>query len=446
VGDAGAIGDTSSTPDQAQGPGDAGDASSTPDQVPGPGDAGDAADAGDATDAADAGDATDAADAGDATDAAAPATLADHSFVVTANLGWTRSGPVVPDGLAKSITMTVRPFEQGGEPHLLVGVSGFFVNVRAEVLTGGSWSSLDPIYLAGEVFPDPVACVHGKSITFDSLELHGSTDAATTGALVGTATGSMVYYQTDEMQTGQFTANLSGVPDTVPPQLAGPWFTSWNPLEPVVLDVSEPLWPGAMLGLACGAIARIDLSPFPRISSNVTLAPGDTCTLAIRDLVDLAGNAATGPSPLPPFMVLDPGVFPQDGFESGQGGTLEGNAELTMDASRIAGQQSLRLFGAPHGVGRFTARLVVPTGATKVLATLVEAPNFLGTRQQVQVDLGFSGSPSLSLHPLPGATVAEGAQAWPLPAGDGPEVLFRISTSGCELGAPVVILDDLRVE
>jgi hypothetical protein len=370
--------------------------------------------------------------------------------VVTANLSWAQagSGPPVPvDLLPKSLTMTIRPFEQGGEPHLLVGVSGSLSNVRAQVVAG-SWTNLDPILLGGQVFPDPTSCADDKSVALGSLELHVSTDSATASAVVGTATGTLGFYQTDEMLTSLFTAVLSAVPDASPPELAGPWFPSWNPLEPVMLNVSEPLWPGAMVSLRCGAIASIALATQGSVfSSNVALAPGDACALVIQDLVDLAGNAAPGSSPLlPPFTVVDPGVFPQDGFESGKGGTLEGNAELTTDSDRISGLQSLRLFGAPHGVGRFTARLAVPTGATTVRATLVEAPNFLGTRQQVQVDLGFPGSPSLSFHPLPAATISDGAQAWPLPQGLGQEVLFRISTSGCELGAPVVIVDDLRVE
>jgi hypothetical protein len=358
---------------------------------------------------------------------------------------------------------------------IITGQNG---SVQKGALTesNGVWQTQAGLSFSTE-FPD----TQWDYLAYAQLRLSPTADGCT-----GDGSGTYSNLAGDMIAQKELTATLVGTVDHDGPEIGANinGLSSIHPLDTIGVGASEVLPAGttAEWVSSSGAIDATAAKPDDPANgvsgfllSERALAFGATYNLQVLPAaLDLAGNAATAPvsfSTLP-----DPGLFAQDGFESAPLAYFSG-AVAVVDASALpvpTGNQAIAFspMSWPPGTGcaaRFTARLAVPPGATKV--KLSHLPYLQKTRGSdtwpYEVRLGvpdgaatmvrYDDAPSSPLTSRWTDTVPGSADylfldleqmELTLPAGVAGEVIFDITRACLEPPTSIsgLVIDDLRVE
>jgi hypothetical protein len=212
-------------------------------------------------------------------------------------------------------------------------------------------------------------CQYAGPVDYTELTLvpHDSDGDGRIDRVSGSAQGNLLLVHGDVAEQLPFTAEITDGPrDRTPPTLSGP--NGQGPhhvLDRLVVRSSEPLRRSTNAFFQRRDGTRVELTPQPadgaaigRFVSEGILPLGATLTLNVApELNDLAG---TGPvSPDLTVTTIDPGVFPEDGFEGADpaaGVHLDGGAELVSSVGNLGAIEGSRSLLIPPG-GRATLRL-----------------------------------------------------------------------------------------
>lgn len=365
-------------------------------------------------------------------------------------------------------------------PDGLRGIAGRAGNVAEILLTGrgdGTYVFDDPSY-SGVGLPidlprgDCIGVYGSYDVRYEHIELRlEQRGTPPVIRVVGLASGAVNSNGAVEGFFSPFVATFEGSLDTTPPSYrTNVHAEEHHVLDGLVISASEPLprstavmldGVGALVpeaGDGSSAVARFSTPPaavLPWSSPlSLTFAPS---------LTDLAGNAASAPSEALPRTIADPGMMSTDGFESELHAWSSGDVRVVAPGDGgpepITGDGSLyvgRGDSTGRGGGRFTARIPVPAGATRLRARfrtlgwfgvfgfgfLVYAPN-VGAVERVQLPIPASGG-------APFPTQSEVVELdVPLPDGSEGEILIDIDNRmrcGPPLPQAALLIDDLRAE
>lgn len=409
-------------------------------------------------------------DAGSADDASLALTAS--SWIVTASLSLAAEpGPVPPTMPSEHrFTIALTPTREGAE-----GIAGTFGDTAIFTFSGGDGLRLSaPASLAIEDH-SPCPGVGPLQYRAMELELHDAGGDGEPDRLTGTASGSMMIASGDVVWETSFTATLSGVRDHEPPSLELLASNDVLPVDGVTLRANEPLPAGTSIALVPSSGDAVTLVPLRAEDRDATYTtPGDALlawgteyAIAVTpELIDLAGNVRASVPAV--YTAADPGIQPEDGFETALQARLSSGAALVDAADGahvIAGSRSLII--PPTGGGRITMRLAVPPGATALHARyrlLAEQANggwFFGS-----IAIRAAGAPATSAsiagssegEPWEGSGIAsapymsqEALLDAPLPEGASGDVVLDIQAGPFTCAGPLpvlagIMIDDVRVE
>jgi hypothetical protein len=238
-------------------------------------------------------------------------------------------------------------------------------------------------------------CSGLAGFSFQTLTLDVKDDV-----LSGSGTGLASFSHTDYVGTRTFFAKLRGTPDRTPalPPRIGPRASGLNPFDRLVLNFRESLTVfGARLvpeGDPGATGISLDAAPDNGLPSQFAtpdkLLPFGARLRAVFDptLRDAADNVDSTSPPIVISTLADPPVLPADGFENaGPAGpapatlaAIEGDVALVSAAEvpGISGDRALfvgpgKTPGSSAGGGRFTAKLVTTTSASRLRALVAFA-------------------------------------------------------------------------
>ncbi|MEI9941037.1 MAG: hypothetical protein WDO69_27785 [Pseudomonadota bacterium] len=261
---------------------------------------------------------------------------------------------------------------------------------------------------------------------------------------------------------------LQGVPDTTMPSLLGP--SNLHPLDGVFLRTTEPVALGSsviLTGTGTGSTSyplsgnAASNGAFGTFSSALILPFGSSWKLSATggDLANLPFDIAA----LPPLAVLvDPGLFAQDGFESTPALSITGVAKIVTSVGTLSAIEGSKSLFVPQGssatlhlarpIGassvRFTAQILMSTsgvgfGGSDVQAGVIGGSERVGPTQALPTTPSTSTNDSLWMYAGP-------TQELILPLTEsGADVVIRFAPPACQGLCPparALLIDELRVE
>jgi hypothetical protein len=392
-----------------------------------------------------------------------PAKLGSGAW--NATLPLTLSGGFEPGADAEractSLALTLDLIDNGDALSAFVGANGNMLKASFDRAENGSLSLAGPVYFDGA---EGLGVCSATSIGFDSLTLHGQdTDGdGQLDHLTGVGTGSTTFLFGDILDKTKLAFSLDGVPDQTAPSV-DIGSDAHNPLNPVLLNVSEPLQ-SATLSLA--GVPVVDFQgpaandALIQLTNDRVLPFSGSWALAgtARDFTGLAvelGGAFT--------TLADPGLFAQDGFE-GPLAALTYGASLVDETSGIAVPSGKRALLVPPG-GSATLHLAgSASGFTQLTMTFLKLGNDStqvgGGILWVEVAvIGGSKRSTTYLEPKGSETTAISNERWKFESSPtvlsvplrelGTDVAVRFSVTDCQ-GMPcppgALVIDDLKLE
>jgi hypothetical protein len=426
------------------------------------------------------------ADAGAPTDATG--SLTAQAFEVVIDLTYTSDPTGVPEAVfPRQVTVSMFLDQDAGRPRLRVGGQGLLseVTLAHGTRTRFSFQDTNPAGLDANVTALQIRLPRGTDSGCQFVHAINLTDLAfdTTGdTLLGQAMGFATYVDGDSIGSRRFSAQLRGTPDRA---LMAASATSGdvNPFDVVTFTFAEAL--ANVRAELRGPTTTIPLVNVPAALPSVfvlyqTLLPfAQTLTFtAIPALVDLGGNRA---SPTITVTTLpEPPALVADGFESAAAidtitAIVSGDVAVITSAQvpGISGAKALMVGpGAwiaeksEFSGGRFTAKLLVPAGATaatRLRANFHFLSDAMGSSGAVVIRLAAPGGEIVEMQgPTAGfATVPTALPRFPqrsplvpfeapLPVGTTDVVYLDVQNfaRGCGNFLPpgALVIDDLRVE
>jgi hypothetical protein len=425
------------------------------------------------------------ADGGVERDAVADvAAISARAYNVEIDLSYTAGPGEVPEAaFPKHLTLSMFLDEDAGQPRLRTGGQGRLAEVTLTRISAArlgyeetSAAQMDAYRTSLQIVvphPTPAGCQSVNLINFASLTLDRTADV-----FIGAATGFATYEDGDSVGGRPFVAQLRGTPDREL-TVAAAARTDVHPFDPVTwlfpealaVDRAELRGPATVVPLNnLPAASPSGFSSYPHL-----LPFAQTLTFAaLPALIDLGGNRA---SPALTVTTLpEPPAFVADGFESAgaPSGIVAGDVAVvtSVDVPGISGAKALLVGPGSLGAngessgGRFTAKLLVPAGATastRVRANFHFLSDAMGSLGAIVIRLASPGGeivemegPTAAFETVPTALPRFPQRSplvrfeAPLPAGTGDVVYLDIENlvRGCGALLPpgALVVDDLRVE
>lgn len=260
------------------------------------------------------------------------------------------------------------------------------------VADGDAFKLESPLSLSKDPYDAGFACssyadLSSGTFDFSDHDGDGKIDLVLTGAYGGMACGDDYEFAFDG------TLTMKGSPDTTAPSVRS-YFSS-RPLDPIDLVTWEPLRSGATASLEAPSGTSIPLVPklvdgfVMGFESDVILALGASHAIQL-DGVDLVGQGPAAQDPL--TTMSDPGILPEDGFESG---TLLG---VSHDDSALVPAIVGDYFGVPvpNGQAALHAGFVTymhlarKSGATRIVMNVRKIVESCGDPTQSEPSLVFT--------------------------------------------------------
>jgi hypothetical protein len=306
--------------------------------------------------------------------------------------------------------------------------------------------------------------------TLSDLTLHGvdTNGDGVADQLSGSVSGMSTSPGGDVVYTATVQIAFTGVPDTIAPRLLLPFAPPDDLLDPIggfTINVSKPLAPGPTLSMVGTPTIPLTYSPeLNAFSTDIVLPFAGQWTLSGSG-ADLAGHPLDVQGTLK--TIADPGIFPQDGFES------ELIAATSTDKiTPVTGVGTLPAISGAHS-------LLIPAGAAvtfhlqraaaeKHVRFSYRTFNFdAGQVADFVVQVGVIGAERTNAPAVPGGsaepTMDTGDESLPKASGvqtlsyaiegDGADVLLLVYApvcfdpfrGYCSL-SPALLIDDLRLE